>query len=191
MNFYESKKNYIFLLMLCGAVFLFFAGLTVYTYSEGSYFLMTVCLSLTLLMIWVTFKNAQKLTGDNPYVTTGKDYLTLYVTPNEKVDIQWTDIIDYVFYEIQGNKFIGLVLQDEEKYAHEMSDSMRRMTRLNMKMGYPMLNITFLFGKNSLHSVYKKISALIRSTLSISSRLQILNITFISHLFSVHNPSVQ
>lgn len=143
MNFYESKKNYIFLLMLCGAVFLFFAGLTVYTYSEGSYFLMTVCLSLTLLMIWVTFKNAQKLTGDNPYVTTGKDYLTLYVTPNEKVDIQWTDIIDYVFYEIQGNKFIGLVLLDEEKYAHEMSDSMRRMTRLNMKMGYPMLNITF------------------------------------------------
>lgn len=99
MNFYESKKNYIFLLMLCGAVFLFFAGLTVYTYSEGSYFLMTVCLSLTLLMIWVTFKNAQKLTGDNPYVTTGKDYLTLYVMPNEKVDIQWTDIIDYVFYE--------------------------------------------------------------------------------------------
>lgn len=48
-----------------------------------------------------------------------------------------------MFFMRQGNKFIGLVLLDEEKYAHEMSDSMRRMTRLNMKMGYPMLNITF------------------------------------------------
>jgi len=122
---------------------LFFAALAYYAYIDESYFMSALFFLFTLLMIWVTIINAQKLSGDGPYVTITNEHLAIRILPNEKVEIRWDDITDYLFYKINGNTYIGLILADEEKYAGTMSPKMRRLSRMSQKMGYPMFNITF------------------------------------------------
>ncbi|MCP3760932.1 hypothetical protein NLX67_00800 [Domibacillus sp. A3M-37] len=143
MDFYESKRNLRFLAVLCVVLIFFFGGLAYLAFTEESFFMAMFFFLFMLLMIWVTRQSVKKAMGNGLYVTTTSLDLILYVMPDEKVDIRWEDILDYLFYEIKGNQFLGLQLSNEEAYTAVMSPKMKRLASLNAKMGYPMFNINF------------------------------------------------
>lgn len=143
MDFYESKRNLRFLAVFCMVLVLFFGGFAYLAFTEEEFFMAVFFFLFTLLMIWVARQSVQKAVGHGPYVTTTSSHLILYVMPDEKVDIRWEYILDYLFYEIKGNEFLGLKLANEETYTAMMSPKMKRLAGLNAKMGYPMFNINF------------------------------------------------
>ncbi|GAA0327422.1 hypothetical protein GCM10008967_17410 [Bacillus carboniphilus] len=143
VHFYESKGKLVFLALMS----IVFIGLLLYfsflTFAEQDYLVGVLLLlgaaffGLCLAMI------GKKLFSKNPYLILNKQYLTIFVLPNSPVQIRWEDINDYIFYEIQRNKFIGLSLDNEEGYSKLMPEKMKRLSRINVKMGYPQYNIVF------------------------------------------------
>jgi hypothetical protein len=143
MHFYESKRNIFWIMVLCVGILIFFGFLSYLTFLEEDYVYTLFFFLFTLLMVWVLNSTQKKWRSQNPYVTTSPSYLTLYVKPDEAIDIRWEDIVGYSFYEIKGTPFIGLALTDEEKYVKQLSPGTQRLIGLSAKLGYPKLNITF------------------------------------------------
>ncbi|WP_098440391.1 STM3941 family protein [Bacillus sp. es.034] len=142
VDFYESKKK----LSLIAAGCILFVLLCLYlTYEfffiDVNYLIGGIVALGGVFFFFCLIQIFKKLSHDVPHVSMTKEYLFLYVLPDEPVHIRWEDIESYVPYEIYRNSFIGLVLNDEEEYRDKMPDKLKRMSRMNVKMGYPQYNI--------------------------------------------------
>jgi hypothetical protein len=152
MQFYESKRKLILLMVGC----MLFVGAGVYfsytLFQEGSFlfaFIMLLCGSFFLFILTMY---AKKIATGHPHVTLTPEDLELYVLPTEKINIRWEDIEAFIPYRMHSNSFIGLVIKDEERYAKLMPNKMKKLSRMNVRMGYPQYNIvlTHLKQKNLL-----------------------------------------
>ncbi|MGE6752766.1 STM3941 family protein [Rossellomorea sp. NPDC071047] len=142
VHFYESKKrlgllaigSILFVLVCLYLSFEFF-------FVDVNYFMGTVCALGGVFFLFCLIQIFKKLTYNVPHVSLTEEYLILYVLPEHPVNISWEDIESYIPYEIYRNAFIGLILSNEEKYREKMPDKLKRMSKVNVKMGYPQYNI--------------------------------------------------
>ncbi|MCR8847443.1 hypothetical protein NQ095_03420 [Rossellomorea sp. SC111] len=142
VDFYESKKKLSLIAVGC----ILFVLLCMYLsyeffFVEMNYLIGGVAALGGVFFFFCLIQIFKKLSNDKPHVSMTKEYLILYVLPDEPVQIRWEDIESYVPYEIYRNSFIGLVLTDEEEYRDKMPDKLKRMSKMNVKMGYPQYNI--------------------------------------------------
>ncbi|MBM7648675.1 hypothetical protein JOC78_001621 [Bacillus ectoiniformans] len=143
MDFYESKTKLGLLAILSLAFVLLPIYIAYEMFQENSPLIGFLTVLFAIFMGWVTYLLIKKTMNTNPYVTVTDSALILYVLPDHPVHVDWHDIQDYIFYEIHNNKFIGLVLSDEEKYSQLMPKKLKKLSQMNVKMGYPMYNITW------------------------------------------------
>ncbi|WP_308422065.1 STM3941 family protein [Pontibacillus salipaludis] len=141
LYFYYSKGKLIALTFACFLISAVCAAVSYSVFLDGDGLIGSIVLLGALLLLFVGVLYIKKVVNPNPYVIMTDQELTLYVTNQEAVHISWEDIVGVLPYEIHRNKFLGLELANEEKYEEQMPNKVKRMSRLNMKMGYPMYNI--------------------------------------------------
>ncbi|MCA0174000.1 STM3941 family protein [Bacillus sp. RAR_GA_16] len=143
ISFYESKGR--LLLLTIGS--LLFGGAGVYfsyvLFQEGSFFIALIMLICGGFFLFFFTMHAKKLITGEPHVVMTPEFLQLYVVPSEKINFRWEDIEGCIPYQIQNNTFIGLVLEDEERYASYMPKKVAKLSRMSVRMGYPQYNIVF------------------------------------------------
>jgi hypothetical protein len=141
IEFYESKRR---LLLLLGGCLLFVVAGFYFTYTlfkEDRFlyaFIMLLCGGFFLFILKL---NVEKLTTGHPHVVITPEYLQLYMLPTENIPIRWDDIETFIPYRMHSNSFIGIELKDEGKYAKLMPNKVKKLSRMNVRMGYPQYNI--------------------------------------------------
>ncbi|UXH45082.1 STM3941 family protein [Rossellomorea vietnamensis] len=142
IDFYESKKKLSLIAVGCVLFVLLCLYLTYeFFFIDVNYLIGGIVALGGVFFLFCLIQIFKKLSVDVPHVSMTKEYLVLYVLPDEPVHIRWEDIESYIPYEIYRNSFIGIVLFDEEEYRDKMPDKLKRMSRMNVKMGYPQYNI--------------------------------------------------
>ncbi|MFI8687106.1 MULTISPECIES: STM3941 family protein [Rossellomorea] len=142
VDFYESKKRLSLIAVGCVLFVLLCLYLSfVFFFVDVQYLIGTVVALGGLFFLVCLIQIFKKLSHDVPHVSMTGDYLIIYVIQEHPVQIRWEDIESYLPYEIYRNAFIGLILKDEDKYRDKMPDKLKRMSRMNVKMGYPQYNI--------------------------------------------------
>lgn len=142
IDFYESRKKLSLIAVGCMLFVLLCLYLTYeFFFIDVNYLIGGIVALGGVFFLFCLIQIFKKLSVDVPHVSMTKEYLELYVLPDEPVHIRWEDIESYIPYEIYRNSFIGLVLFDEEEYRDKMPDKLKRMSRMNVKMGYPQYNI--------------------------------------------------
>lgn len=141
MMFYESKGKLLLLMIGC----LLFVGAGFYfsytLFMEGSLLFSFIMLLCGGFFLFILLMYVRKIGSGHPHVIVTAEFLQLYVLPTEKINIRWEDIEAYIPYRMHSNSFIGLVLKEEERYAKLMPKRMKKLSRMNVKMGYPQYNI--------------------------------------------------
>ncbi len=69
-----------------------------------------------------------------PYLTLTEEELIIQPSSKHPTSIKWIDIEGYNVWEVDFDKFIELLLSDEEKYRARMSSKMRKLNKLNEVM---------------------------------------------------------
>jgi len=142
VHFYESKKRLSLLAIGCILFVLVCLYLSFeFFFVNVNYFMGIVGALGGLFFLFCLIQIFKKLSYNVPHVSLTQEYLILNVLPEHPVHISWEDIESYIPYEIYRNAFIGLILSNEEKYREKMPDKLKRMSKINMKMGYPQYNI--------------------------------------------------
>ncbi|WRP04580.1 STM3941 family protein [Rossellomorea aquimaris] len=142
VHFYESKKRLSLLAIGCILFVLVCLYLTFeFLFVDVNYFMGIIVALGGLFFLFCLIQIFKKLSYNVPHVSLTQEYLILYVLPEHPVHISWEDIESYIPYEIYRNAFIGLILSNEEKYREKMPDKLKRMSKVNVKMGYPQYNI--------------------------------------------------
>lgn len=71
--------------------------------------------------------------------------------------VPWEDIENVQLHHMFNQTFISVSVKDQEAYLAKMSTLQRNATKANLKMGYPLINITLnTTGKNP-RTVYQEI----------------------------------
>ncbi|HLR69186.1 phage holin family protein [Virgibacillus alimentarius] len=143
MHFYESKIRLIFLLIL-GVVFILFGVLVgIFAFNEGDLGMGALGAVLALFFAFCIVMGLKRLGNPGPYLTLTEEDLIINASSNNPIYIKWVDIEAFSIYKKNNNKFIGVILYDEEKYRDLMSDKMRKLYHINTVMHLPLYNITW------------------------------------------------
>ncbi|WIG00159.1 MULTISPECIES: STM3941 family protein [Pontibacillus] len=141
MTFYYSKGKLVSLTVLCFLIGIGCAFVSYFAFTDNELFIGSLVLLASLVLLICGGVYIKKATNTKPYVILTDEQVTLYVTRDEAVHIPYEDIVDVIPYEIHRNRFLGLQLADEERYAKQMPQKVKRLSNMNVKMGYPMYNI--------------------------------------------------
>ncbi|MFD1020833.1 STM3941 family protein [Thalassobacillus hwangdonensis] len=141
INFYESKKKLVFLAIMSFAFGLICFFMTYVFFDESDYLVGVLMLAAGLLCFFAAYRTGKKVSGKNPHVRMTEEHLIIYVLTDHPVEFRWEDIRGYILYSIYGNAFIGLKLDREDYYDQQMPQSAKKLSKANVKMGYPQYNI--------------------------------------------------
>ncbi len=100
----------------------------------------TILVLIFLLFAWCTIFIGKKLVNSEPAVTVSPHGLTIYMS--EPIDIKWSDIEGFVPYVYQRNRFLGVVLTNENEYIDNLQPTGRRLAKLNQKLNFPAFNVS-------------------------------------------------
>lgn len=136
LHFYPSKiRN--FLLLIMGIVFSAFGFLIcVAAFNDGDYFHSALGATLGLFFAVVIIVGFKKFFSSEPYLILTKEELILSASSKNPIPIKWKDIEGYRIREIKFNKFVEILLHDDEKYIHMMTVNARRLIKLNQAMNF-------------------------------------------------------
>ncbi|GEL78442.1 STM3941 family protein [Tenuibacillus multivorans] len=145
MHFYESRVRNV--LLFVGSLIFLLLGVLVsgVGFNEGDYVFGVLGIFISVIFILCLFLVARKFGNTNsyPYLTLTEEYLIINVTAMDQFQIKWDDIEAFDVYKMNNNKFIGIILNDEDKYSKLMSNKMRKLYQMNTKMNLPLFNIVW------------------------------------------------
>lgn len=127
LYFYPSKiKNIFFIIM--GIAFIV-GGIAVcfVAFKDGDYVISLIGLFLAILFSWLIFMMLKRMIADAPYLVLTEEELIINPAAKNSVPIKWTDVEGYKILRVQFNKFIEIILDDEEKYKEQMSKTQQKL----------------------------------------------------------------
>src|SRR5690625_538026 len=131
LYFYPSKVKNIFF-VITGIVFLVFGVAVCFAaFKDEVYVICLISAGLGLYVIWLLFKLIKKLITAAPYLVLTEEELEINPYTEKSIPIKWEDIEGYSIEHIQFNKFIEIVLYDEEKYKEQMSNTRQKLNAVN------------------------------------------------------------
>src|SRR5699024_9905453 len=143
MHFYESKIRLIFLLIL-GVVFILFGVLVgVFAFNEGDLGMGALGAVLALFFAFCIVMGLKRLGNPGPYLTLTEEVLIINASSNNPIYIKWVDIEAFSIYKKNYNKFIGILINDREKYIERMSGTWRKLYQIDPLEEEPLFNITW------------------------------------------------
>src|SRR5690625_7958065 len=106
-------------LVVCGAAFN-----TGYFFASGSGALLVLFFSFMIVVI------VKGMLCSKPYLILTEEVLITSALSKNAIPIQWDDIKGYNIRHVNFNRFIEIILYDEEKYRARMSNTMRRLNKV-------------------------------------------------------------
>ncbi|MCD7034182.1 hypothetical protein LRR81_08045 [Metabacillus sp. GX 13764] len=152
LEIYENKTK---LGMLLGLTILIAIGFLIpvilYAVDPESIGLTFFILSLVVvaLTIWAMTKAVARIKSKNPYLIFENDAITIYPAPNFPQKLSHSEIDGVVPYQLNGQKFIGIVLKNEDEHLEKMPPKIRRTAKFSRKSGFPALNVQVNYLKKS------------------------------------------
>ncbi|PFK46212.1 hypothetical protein COI93_05310 [Bacillus cereus] len=142
---YESKRKVVglfFLTLIVEAMFLFIA---IYAFSsEGPSFIVGLLFgALAFVVFIVLWKVIKKLTTRKPAIILKAESITIINNPKYPVKIALEDIYGVLPYAIQGQRYLGIVMEDdvEDRYIASIPSKGQRLYRVNKRAGFMPFNI--------------------------------------------------
>jgi len=143
MNYYPPKLKNIFLLIMA-LVFAGFGVLLLFVaYNEGDYGMSILGAALGIFFIVLFVMGLNRLWNPGPYLTLTREELIINASAKNPIHIAWEDIKGFSIYKKSYNKFLGVILYDEEKYRAQMTSKMRKFYAMNSVMNMPLYNIAY------------------------------------------------
>lgn len=103
-----------------------------------------------IILIKRLFTNHSLLIVDEQGMTDHSSALALGFVP-------WEDIENVQLRHMLNQTFISVSVKDQEAYLAKMSTLQRNATKANLKMGYPLINITLNTSGKNPRTVYQEI----------------------------------
>ena len=142
---YESKVKVVGVLLLILAVeamFLFIVTLA-FLLEELNFIIGILFAVLALVVLVALWKTIQKIIMRKPAVILEMEYITIINNPKYPVKIALKDIFGLLPYGIQGQRFLGIVMEEEieDRYIASIPVKGQRLYRVNKRAGYIPFNI--------------------------------------------------
>lgn len=135
LYFYPSKvKNILFIIM--GIVFVV-SGVAVcfIAFKDEEYVMSIIGAGMAIFFIWLLFTLIKRLITAAPYLILTEEELMINPYTEKSIPIKWEDIEGYSIKHVQFNKFIEIILYDEEKYKEQMSNIQQKLNTVGTMGG--------------------------------------------------------
>lgn len=142
---YESKLKVVglfFLILVIEAMFLFFV-MYAFSSEEPNFIVGFLFGALALVVLIALWKVIQKMIARKPAVILESEYITIINNPKYPVKISFGDVYGVLPYTIQGQRYLGIVMEDdvEEQYISSIPSKGQRLYRVNKRAGFIPFNI--------------------------------------------------
>ncbi|MCP4537205.1 MAG: PH domain-containing protein [Chloroflexi bacterium] len=154
MECYASKRKGIGWVLF----WLLFAVPSVFAAQSSDIVLRVLGILLAVIFTGMLVIQVRRLFDSGPQLVisdAGIDYRRSWI--GEGI-IPWDDIRDLYLWQSQRNVFIGIELEDREKYLSRLSTYKQKMFLANAKAGYPDVAISFQDLTPSLNEVFEYLS---------------------------------
>ncbi|ASN06077.1 STM3941 family protein [Virgibacillus necropolis] len=136
LYFYSSKVKNV-LLLIVGLVFIAFGVLVCgAAFNERDFLISGVGAFIALFFGLLTFGILKKMLSPKPYLILTEEELIINASSKKAIPIKWDDIEGYNIQNVHFSKFIEIMLHDEEKYRARMSNTTRKLNKLNDVMNF-------------------------------------------------------
>ncbi len=123
-------------------MFLFIA---IYAFlSEGPSFIVGLLFgALAFVVLIALWKFIQKMITRKPAIILEQEYITIINNPKYPVKIALEDVYGVLPYAIQGQRYLGIVMEDdvEDRYIASIPSKGKRLYRVNKRAGFIPFNI--------------------------------------------------
>ncbi len=116
LTFYPKKCRLVLFILFTGALSVFGTLLFVESLKEIVYPPLIFGVFLAVIFGWMTLKVLKKLVSIHPYLILTKTELTIHPYEKNEVSIEWKDILEFQTIYTNFQKYIEIVLFNEEKY---------------------------------------------------------------------------
>ena len=162
------KKGAVNLLYLAGA--LAFTGLClVFSFSSFSYFprefqtLLTVLKPILIFGIFFfglcSYYYAKRIFQNQPLLQVDETGVTDHSSAFAVGHIPWEDIVSIQLTSYLNQTFISIAVKNEEAYLAQMNFLQRSAYKANLRMGFPLINISLNTSAQSPLTVFAEIEA--------------------------------
>src|SRR5699024_9406674 len=135
LYFYPSKVKMI-LFIIIGIVFLVFGVAVCFAaFKDEVYVISLISAGIATFFTWLLFTLIKRLITAAPYLVLTEEELMINPYTEKSIPIKWEDIEGYSIKHVQFNKFIEIVLYDEEKYKEQMSNIQQKLNTVGTMGG--------------------------------------------------------
>ncbi|WP_338778515.1 STM3941 family protein [Metabacillus sp. FJAT-52054] len=130
---------------------------------EGSIDLTMLLLSAAVVLIvgWAISKCLARIQSKSPYLIFEREFITIFPLPQQPMKILIRDIDGVIPYVLQNQKYIGIVLRNEEERLENVSPRVKRMAHISKSAGFPAFNIHLNYiAREDLPTVMERFEAI-------------------------------
>ncbi|UTR16858.1 hypothetical protein MM221_10270 [Salipaludibacillus sp. LMS25] len=136
LQFYPPKgKNFLLLLMCLVFIALGFL-MCIVAFSDGDYVISALGAVTGVFFSFIFPILVKSLLAAKPYLILTKEELITSAATKNPIPIEWKDIRGYNLIKVNGSKIVEIILEDEEKYRHQMTTTTRWLNKLNDAMNF-------------------------------------------------------
>jgi Ca2+/Na+ antiporter len=103
-------------------------------FDQESYFFGLLGLFLVVFFAYLIYRTFKRLKNSEPLLILTEEELILNPSSKRKVAINWQDIEGYNIREANLNKYIEIVLNNDEKYLSQMYQNTKLLKKVNKAM---------------------------------------------------------
>ncbi|EEM16319.1 hypothetical protein bpmyx0001_27080 [Bacillus pseudomycoides DSM 12442] len=144
-DIYESKRKVVGLFFLTSVVEVMFLFIVMYAFSseEPNFIVGFLFGALAFVVLIALWKVIQKMLTKKPAIILEQEYITIINNPKYPVKIALEDVLGVLPYAIQGQKYLGFVMEDdvEDRYIASIPSKGQRLYRVNKRAGFIPFNI--------------------------------------------------
>ncbi|WP_410983084.1 STM3941 family protein [Bacillus cereus] len=144
-DIYESKRKVVGLFLLALFVELLFLIIVMSTLSsqEPNFIVGFLFGALAFVVLIVLWKVIKKMITRKPAIILEPEYITIINNPKYPVKIALEDVYGVLPYAIQGQRYLGIVMEDdvEDRYIASIPSKGKRLYRVNKRAGFIPFNI--------------------------------------------------
>ncbi|AZB44487.1 hypothetical protein CEF21_20540 [Bacillus sp. FJAT-42376] len=104
-------------------------------------FMLLLSIAVAGITAWALSKCLSRITSKTPYLIFEREFITIFPFPQEPVKILIREIDGVIPYILQNQRYIGIVLKNEDERLETVSPRVKRIAKISKSTGFPAFNI--------------------------------------------------
>ncbi|MBS2970616.1 hypothetical protein J9317_17875 [Metabacillus sp. KIGAM252] len=122
-------------------------------------FLLSIAIVLTVG--WALSKCLARILCKSPYLIFEREFITIFPVPQQPMKILIRDIDGVIPYVLQNQRYIGVLLKNEEERLENVSPRVKRIAKISKSAGFPAFNIHLNYiAREDLQAVMERFEAI-------------------------------